>query len=461
MTPRDMTLRAVFFAMASVGLSVARAAAPGAPFASQADAIVNRFTKATGPGASVAVYRDGKLVYQASRGEASVELHVPVKDGSVYRIGSITKTVTAATVLSLVHEGKLALSDPLSKFLPDFPGASGITIAQLLSHTAGVSDEWTSDPAQPLDTKALVALIAKQPLDFKPGSAWRYSNSGYMLLGAVIEKVTGTSWDQAEHDRVLVPFGMTHTGFHPDDVVVDGAVQGYGADASGKVTRPPFVSITGPMSAGALSSTADDIARLAVGLGNREVFPPELLKEMTTPARLSDGSDAPYGFGLALSTVRGEPAYGHNGGIEGFSSQFFVVPKDHVAVAVLVNSDSGTPSARAIALQLAAAAIGKPYQTFTDVTLSDQDKQALVGSYQIQGDSVHAITLENGELYIQRAPGPQRRLATAKGDLLYYAGEGTDYMHVVKADGGKVSGIEFFVDGVGAGRVEKRVSNGG
>lgn len=454
---RDMTLRTLCFGIALFGLPAVSLAEQATPFAAQAEQIINRFVPATGPSASVAVYRDGKLIYQGARGEANVERHIPAKDQSIYRIGSITKTVTAATVLTLAHQRKLALSDPLSKYLPDYPGASGMTIAQLLSHTAGVSDAWNADPAQILNTQTLVGLIARQPLDFKPGSDWRYSNSGYMLLGAVIEKVTGKPWFEAEHDLVLAPFGMTHTGYHPDDALVDGAVQGYSADATGKPSEPPFVSISGPMTAGALSSTADDIARLAEGLGNPRRFPPDLLKAMTTPARLADGSTAPYGYGLMLSTVRGEPAYGHNGGIEGFSSQFFAIPQDHVTVAVLVNSDAGTPSARAIALQLAAAAIGKPYQTFVDEALNDHDKQALVGSYQIQGDSVHTITLEHGQLFIQRAPGPKRPLATAKGELLYYAGEGTDYIHAVKAADGKIAAIEFYADGMVPARTEKRI----
>jgi CubicO group peptidase (beta-lactamase class C family) len=452
---RDMTLRTLCFGIALLAMPVV-AQAQTASFAVQADQIVNRFTTPAGPSASVAVYRDGKLIYQRARGESSIELHVPAKAESIYRIGSITKTVTAATVLTLVHDGKLALADPLSKFLPDYPGASSITIAQLLSHTAGVSDEWNADPTQPLDTKTLVSLIAKQPLDFKPGSEWRYSNSGYMLLGAVIEKVSGKPWFEAEHDLVLAPFGMTHTAYYADDAVVEGAVRGYSADASGKVTQPAFVSISGPMAAGALASTADDIAKLAEGLGNARVFPADLLKAMTTPATLTDGSTAPYGYGLMLSTVRGEPAYGHNGGIEGFSSQFFVIPKAHVAVAVLVNSGVGTPSARAIALQLAAATLGKPYRTFVDEKLSDTAMRALVGTYRIQGDSVHTITLDGGQLYIQRAPGPKRRLATAKGDVLYYVGEATDYIHVGKDKAGKVSALEFYSDGMAPARVEPR-----
>ncbi|UPG93888.1 serine hydrolase domain-containing protein [Luteibacter aegosomatissinici] len=425
-------------------------------FTKQADAIVDRLTQPTGPGASVTVTRNGQVIYQAARGEASVELHVPMKPGNILRIGSITKTVTAATILTLVHQGKLSLSDPLSRFFPDFPEGSTITIAQLLSHTAGISDAWNADPTQPLDTKTLVVLIAKQPLDFKPGSEWRYSNSGYMLLGAVIEKVTGKPWRDAMAELVLAPFGMTHTDYFADDVVVPSAAQGYSADATGKTTRPPFVSITGPMTAGALTSTSQDIAQLGDALNNPLMFPPDLLKAMTTPAKLSDGTEAPYGYGLFPMTVRGEPAYGHNGGIEGFSSQFVYIPKAHVSVAVLVNSDAGTPSARAIALQLAAAAIGKPYKTFVDKKLDDKQRQAIVGNYRIDGNSVHAITQKYGELYVQRAPGPKRHLVSAEGDVLYYAGEGTDYFHVVKGADGRVTAVEFFSDGMAPPRIEKR-----
>jgi CubicO group peptidase (beta-lactamase class C family) len=260
-----MVVRLCAFFFLTVGAASAMATPQVTSFASQAEAIVDRLTQPTGPGASVTVTRNGQVIYQAARGEASVELHVPMKPGNILRIGSITKTVTAATLLTLVHQGKLSLSDPISRFLPDFPEGSTITIAQLLSHTAGISDAWNADPTQPLDAKTLVALIAKQSLDFNPGSEWRYSNSGYMLLGAVIEKVTGKPWRDAMAELVLAPFGMTHTDYFADDVVVPGAAQGYSADVTGKTTRPPFASITGPMTACALTSTSQDIAQLSEG----------------------------------------------------------------------------------------------------------------------------------------------------------------------------------------------------
>ncbi|GLQ86732.1 serine hydrolase domain-containing protein [Dyella flagellata] len=449
--------RAALLGISLLGVAFQATASEPSPFASAADQILFRSTRQDGPGISALVSKDGKVIYRASRGMASLELHVASSDDDVYRIGSITKTVTAATILLLGQQGKLSLADPLSRFLPDFPHASDITIAELLSHTAGISDNWNVDPGLSLDTKALVGLIAKQPLDFKPGGDWRYSNSGYMLLGAVIEKVTGRRWDQVEHDLVLTPFGMAHTGYYSDDAVVNHLVQGYSADTRGAVTRPPFVSIDGPMTAGALAATSDDIRHLVEGLNNSQTFPSSLLKQMTTPARLSDGSTVPYGYGVMLDRVRGEQVFEHNGGIEGFASQYVYVPEEKVTVVVLANSDAGKPNARSVAHQLAALAIGKPYRRFDDVTLSKGEVSALLGSYEIQGESRHVISWDSGQLYIQRAPGPKRPLTPARSELLYYAGDGTDYFHVVKSTNGEVTALEFYPDGMDPPRVEKHL----
>ncbi|WP_230473662.1 serine hydrolase domain-containing protein [Dyella choica] len=440
-----------------LGATLPVAASEISQLAPVADQILSHSTQQDGPGISALVSKDGKVIYRASRGMASLELHVATADDDVYRVGSITKTVTAATILLLSQQGKLSLADPLSRFLPDFPHASDVTIAELLNHTAGISDAWNVDPTLSMDTRTLVGQIAKQPLDFKPGSEWRYSNSGYMLLGAVIEKVTGRRWDEVEHDLVFAPFGMAHTGYYPDDAVVSHLVQGYSADTHGAVARPPFVSINGPMTAGALASTSDDVRRLVEGLNDGKTFPSSLLKEMTTPVRLPDGSTAPYGYGVMPDRLRGEQAFEHNGGIEGFSSQYVYMPEEKVTVVVLTNSDAGKPNARSIAHQLAALAIGKPYQRFDDASLSRREVEALLGSYEIQGESRHVITSQSGQLYIQRAPGPKRPLTPARGELLYYSGDGTDYFHVVRSKNGEVTALEFYPDGMGPSRLEKRV----
>ncbi|HUA81684.1 MAG TPA: serine hydrolase [Dyella sp.] len=451
-------LSAVLVGVLLLGTVTSLAAADATPFSTSADRVVSRLIDPNGPGVSIVVSKDGKVVYRSSRGMASVELRVPSANGDAYRIGSITKTATAATILLLSRQGKLSLSDRLSKFLSDFPHASDITIAELLNHTAGISDNWNADPNLALNTKTLVDLIAKQPLDFTPGSEWRYSNSGYMLLGAVIEKITGRRWDEVERELVFAPLGMNRTAYYPDDAVVSGLVQGYSVDDRDQLAKPPFVSISGPMSAGALTSTADDLDRLIEGLATDRVFPLSLFDTMTIPARLSDGSSAPYGYGVMLDHVRGVPAFAHNGGIEGFASQYLYLPRQKVTVVVLANSDSRNPNPRAIARQLAALAIGDPYRHFEDATLDPRALNALVGSYEIQGDSRHAISLDSGRLYIQRASGPKQQLMPAQGDILYYAHDGTDYFHVVKSKDGRVIALDFYPDGLSAARHEQRLA---
>lgn len=451
-------LSVVLFGIALLGVVPLAGAADASQFSKSADQLVSRLVEQNGPGVSVVVSKDGTIIYRSSRGMANVELNVPAANGDVYRIGSITKTATAATILLLSEKGRLSLSDPLAKFLPDFPHASDITVTELLSHTAGISDNWNVDPNLALNTNTLVGLIAKQPLDFKPGSEWRYSNAGYMLLGAVIEKVTGQRWDKVERDLVFAPLGMSHTAYYPDDAVVAGLVQGYSVDDEGRLAKPPFVSISGPMSAGALASTADDIERLIAGLTTNKVFSSALIDNMAAPTRLSDGSEAPYGYGVMLDHVRGVPAYAHNGGIEGFASQYVYVPSQKVAVVVLANSGSRNPNPRAIARQLAALAIGDPYRHFEDATLSKRALDALVGSYEIQGDSKHVVSLEDGRLYIQRALGPKQQLMPAKGDVLYYAHDGTDYFHIVKSKDGRVIALDFYLDGVNPARHEPRLA---
>lgn len=435
----------------------ANAAASTPDIGTSADRILDRLVDPMGPGVSVIVFRDDKVVYRSARGLASVELGVHSRPGNVYRIGSLTKTMTAATILTLARQGRLSLDDSLSMFLPDFPNGKDVTIAELLHHTAGISDAWDSDPATPLDTKASVKLIAGQPFDFKPGSQWRYSNSGYILLGAVIEKVSGKSWDQAEHDLLFTPLHMTDTGYHPDHVVIPGFVEGYSTDDAGRLARPGFASIAGPAAAGALCSTVDDLLRLIRGLADPGTSQPSLFQAMAVPAPLADGRTAPYGYGVMLGDVRGEPSIEHNGGIEGFTAHYVYLPRRRIAVVTLANTDAGIPNPRSITRQLAALAMGKPYRRFQDVELTPTRLQALAGAYRIQGGSKHVLSVDHGKLFVRRDQGPARPLMTAASDDLYYVGDGTDYYHVVKGHEGRVIGLDFHADGAEAVRREMRI----
>jgi len=436
------------------GIAVPAAAAED--LAARAQAMLAADVANGTPGAVVLVARGDQVLYRGAAGMASVELGVPLSADQRFHIGSITKTLTAATVLKLAAMHKLAVSDPLSRYLPDFPNAAHITLAQLLDHTSGVSDDWEAGPAETFDTKSLVERIATKAPDFAPGAQWRYSNSGYMLLGAVIERVTGQSWDRAMHELVLAPVGMAHTLYAGDESIVSGQVEGYSTDAKGDATLAPYSSMTGPGAAGALSSTVDDLFKFLRAL-HRELLPSALREAMTSAKTTADGQAVPYGYGISIGTVRGKPVLEHNGGIAGFTTQFTYFPEQDISVVVLANTDGGRPNPRALAHRLGALALGDPYTDWTPRALPARDMQALVGSYRIDGESVHTLSIRDEKLMIRRDGGPARELTAAAGDVLYYAGDGTDYIHLARDASGHVAALEFHADGLPAARKEPRL----
>ncbi|HTD28852.1 MAG TPA: serine hydrolase domain-containing protein, partial [Xanthomonadaceae bacterium] len=325
--------------------------------ASTAQALFERDVGEAGPGATVLVAVGDKVVFRGARGSADIELATRLEPQDVFRIGSITKTLTAATILKLAAANRLSLDEHLSKFLPTYPNGKNISIAELLDHTAGVSDAFDANPADPMTTSGLVEAIGRHPPDFPPGTDWRYSNSGYILLGAVIEKVTGKPWHAAIRELILAPLGMAGTGYYGDTEVVPGRVEGYSLDDTGVVMRAAYASMTGPGAAGALSSTVDDLFHFIRALAGGRVLPAALYRRMTTAQKTSSGRTIGYGYGVMLGTVRGEPVIEHNGGIEGFASQFTYFPKQDVTVVVLANTDAGLPNPRSLAHRLGALAI--------------------------------------------------------------------------------------------------------
>ncbi|MET0254287.1 MAG: serine hydrolase [Luteibacter sp.] len=436
-------------------LAVTQAQAVTAPdWKPGADAMVSALS-AQAPGASVAIYRDGREVYANARGLASVELGVPLNPRSVFRVGSLTKTVTAATVMQLNAQGKLDLDAPIARWLPTFPRADVVTVRQLLSHTSGVSDGWTAQLTDTMDPASRLKAIAAAPPDFPSGTDWRYSNSGYMLLGAIIEKITGKSWFDAERDLVLAPLGIRDVAYHGDDEVVPGLVPGYTVDARGELARPVMYSITGPGAAGGLSASANGIAALLHGLATGRVPGATAFRQMIQPARIGT-VDLPYGLGMVPGTVQGVAVTEHSGGIEGYLAHYIYVPSVDLAVVVLENSDAPTVSPRSLARRLTALVLGKPYRIFAPVVWEPGQLDGFAGTYRIPGGGAHVIEVHDGAAWIHRDDGPAKRLVTSAGDILTYAGDGIDYVHVVRDAKGHVVAIEFHDDGRAEGRREHR-----
>lgn len=301
------------------------------------------------PGMSLAVVQKGKVSRISSYGWSNIELCVRAAHDSLFGIGSISKQFTAAGVMLLVDSGKLSLDDPIVRYLPE--GANrwqGIKIRNLLTHTSGIKDyvgddtKYDSiqlDRSANISTARLVRLIARAPLNFKPGTDWAYSNTGYLLLSVIVERVSRMPFPRFMHDKVFAPLGMSSTRYYSPRELIPNRAAPYHIDDSGVVTNAQYISDQfsrwGDMG---MLSTANDMAKWAITMMSGSIFPASVWKNMKTPVRLNDGSIFPYGFGLDLDEVSGTPIILHNGSFRvGYSADLVTFPAKGLAVIALCN----------------------------------------------------------------------------------------------------------------------------
>jgi CubicO group peptidase (beta-lactamase class C family) len=307
------------------------------------------------PGGVVAVSEDGKIVFAKGYGHANLETGTPATPDTVFRIGSLTKQFTAASVLLLEQDGRLKLDNPVALYLPEFPQTDKTTILQLLTQTSGIADyvgrAYERETLFSHTTEQLVAyVLAASPLHtFPPGTQWQYSSSNYVLAGAIVERVSGMSLRAFLKARIFDPLGMRNTALDDSRDVVPNRASGYDRAASG-FTNTRAISMTVPFAAGAMRSTAGDLLVWMDALTHGRVLDGAHYRMMTTPARLSNGSSAfqvlpdgsrrevSYGMGLFVTGDPRRPDLGHGGAIDGFTSQLGVYGQSGVAVAILLNT---------------------------------------------------------------------------------------------------------------------------
>jgi D-alanyl-D-alanine carboxypeptidase len=296
--------------------------------------------------------QDGKVVLAKGYGLANVELSVSASENTVYQLASVTKTFTATAIMMLVQDGKLGLDDKITVRLSDLPPAWGeITVRQLLNHTSGIKS-YTSvrdfhktlrkDYAQ----REILDLVAKEPPEYAPGEKWNYNNTGYFLLGMLIEKVTGKKYGEFLEERIFQPLGMTQTRVNDLLAVIPNRANGYTWDGKG-LRNGEYVSPTQPFSAGMLASTVNDLVKWDAALRTEAILGKSSLEQMWTPTKLNKGGEADYGFGWEIRKDNGHRLLAHGGGIPGFSTQLARYVNDNLTVIVLTNADNGNAGALA------------------------------------------------------------------------------------------------------------------
>ncbi len=324
-----------------------------AEIASRVQAVIDEITKHPEfVGLSVAVARGDHLIVDRGYGIADLEWNAPADASTSFRIGSLTKQFTAAAVLKLAEQGKLALDDPLSSYVPEFDtGGRTVTIRQLLNHTSGVP-EYTVQPGffaklSPLDLSdaELLQLVSGKPFDFEPGTGWRYSNTNYYLLGMVVAKASGRPYAAFMQDEFFAPLGLTHTRYGSETAIIPRRAQGYSFDPdTASHSNDAAISMNVPGGGGALVSSAGDLVRWQIALTNGRAIRPASFEQMIgSPVKTGRG-DALYGFGLTIDRLDGQRVIEHNGGINGFNSVLSWLPDSGLRIAVISNSQA-LPSA--------------------------------------------------------------------------------------------------------------------
>lgn len=335
-------------------------------------------------GLSAAVVHGDDTLLLKGYGQANVELAVPTPPDALYEIGSVTKQFTATAILQLRDAGQLDLDDDLGRHLPDFPTQGRrITIRRLLDHTSGIKGiteipEFADLSRRALPRDSALALIARQRFEFEPGEAQVYNNSAYILLGVIIEKLAGMSYEDYIEQRIFGPLGMPRSRYCSNTEVVKDRAHGY-AFVGPEVRRAGYADHRWPYAAGSLCSTAVDMVTWLLALHGGKVLSPRSYAEMITPATLADGTPTRYGMGLSIADdPRGARLISHGGAIEGFVSQASWYPDHRLAVVVLMNSTGGVSPA-ALASELAAEIV--PPVRLAERSFPGQ-AEALAGSYQ-------------------------------------------------------------------------------
>lgn len=351
MTMRRSMLAALSLAGSVVTSAAAQSAAPSAGAVVDWTA-VEEFVRAEMvrqqvPGLSMAVVRNGQVVRAQGFGMANLEHDVPATSVTVYQSGSVGKQFTATLVMMLVGEGKLSLDDRISKFFPTGPAAwRDITLRHMLSHTSGISEKFYSTVDLHLEyaDSTIVRLIGEQPLDFTPGARWSYSNPAYVLLGYIIEKVTGRFYGDLLEERIFGPLGMNTAMIINEPAIVPNRAAGYELD-SGRVVNQEWVSRKFNTTAdGSLYLTVHDLAKWDAALYAERVLPQAALAQMWTPIRLNDGTTHPYGFGWSLGSVNGRRIIEHGGAWQGFKTFIARYVGDGLTVIVLMNQGRANPA---------------------------------------------------------------------------------------------------------------------
>lgn len=391
---------------------------------------------------------NNNIILSRGYGMANLDMGEPNTPKTKFFIGSITKQFTAAAILILYQDGLVKLDDPIARYLPDYPkpNANVITIHHLLMHSSGIPN-YTEDPeillkrTDYITPEQLMKAFEDKPLEFEPGTDFRYSNSGYIVLGAIIERVSGQSYEAFLHNRIFKPLGMTATGYARRESAVPDRADGYTQLANGELIRAVPINFSVLHTAGALYSTVEDMLKWDLALDNYTILDENSVKLMLT-------AHAPnYGYGWFLEKRFGRFHSYHGGFLDGFNTTFERWPDDHLCIIVFANEDEAP--VKKIARSLAAIIYGEPYTTPVKKEAVKLDTALLdeyTGVYKAGRNEFIYVELIENELYIRLYDNLMYHLYAEAEDKFFFANDNTETITFKRNDNGNIESLIYKYD---------------
>ncbi|NOY46847.1 MAG: serine hydrolase [Chlorobi bacterium] len=374
-------------------------------FESEIDQLLEAKYKPNEPGATALVYKEGKVIYRKAFGSANLELDVAMQPKNVFEIGSITKQFTAISILMLEEQGKLKIEDEITKYISDYPtNGKTITIHHLLNHTSGIKsytsmESFMKNARIDMTPTELIDVFKNEPMDFDPGEKFLYNNSGYILLGYIIEVVSGQTYADFIEKNIFEKLKMSNSYYGSMTKLIKNRASGY-QDRNGYINAE-YLSLTLPYAAGSLMSNVDDLLIWQKALNTYQLISQESYEKAIHGSTLNNGEHIDYGYGLSEGSINGSVSISHGGGIFGYTTQGIYLPNEDVFVSVLTNCDCNSPGG--VANKIAALVIGKPFPDIKDaITLSKSELQKWIGAYQFEDGAVRFITVKDGKIFSQR-----------------------------------------------------------
>ncbi len=408
------------------------------------DTMLANVFKPDGPGATIIVSRKGEVIYKKGFGMADLELNVPVQPDMIFRIGSITKQFTAVAILQLVEQGKLSLQDEIKKFIPDYPAHDlKITVEHLLTHTSGIKSYTSMKDFQTMMRKdmkpmEIIDVFKNEPMDFTPAVKWTYNNSGYILLGYIIEKVSGKTYEQYVKEHLFTPAGMINSGYGSENRIIKNRAKGY-QKSKDDYENADYLSMTLPYSAGSLISNVEDLWKWNRAVHSYKLVSKASLDKAFTDFKLSDGKSTNYGYGWFLSNVQDSKTIEHSGGINGFLSDAIYLPAQDIFVAILSNCTCNP--VEDLAIKIAALTMGKPYDR-KEIVITDAVAKEYAGVYEKADGEQRIIAVTGNKLTSQRGSGNALNIRLYEKDKFFF----DNYLHTlhfIRNSAGQIEKLKY------------------